>query len=847
MTILYFINTFMLCHLGEPFIKIEEFLMVEDGTYELYPWGKIAFDKLITSLRQDFNQSKQMYRLFGMTYALNVLTYECASSINPEIVVKVANGIPRICNWTVVAVKPKYEKFMSSIFSENACSNIVPTQDEVEALDLPDIQDAHTPDPSTTAVLPNKVQTRASTSGFEDFSTSPPGHLLRKSSRVSGTSSPPPPKRRKKIDTPKTKVSEPELSEQLRPPLNQSFSMPDEAPTPHANVSFAHVSSQVQKDKSVYPDIEELKQHMKEYVDSKFEYLVNLIKANHSEMMNSRNREDDKQPKDLGSKSTPCIVEVSGKEGNDGHQTSTCKFDQQPTSPIQMDFSINDQDIGVSDFDVKDQTEDTLKNHQEMKEVSELQSSDANVHHTAETTEHKKDDPTTQIPQQFFEGTMNEDSSYKVQRNTNQSVSDTATFYTLDSTTSGTISSETREVMHTLIVDLGRLPIPVKPSQLPTDIPITEIVVRSDTNTPLARIRMPSKICKSPYLTSFGSSEKGKEVMEDFIEWVTIGLLKTHAKKKPTEDKYRAKASSLGFEMMDYVVAYPSNKNWFYAISQPKNCWTDQHIDVVFYYLRKKSKLRSMNQYRYITVNCLFSSHINNTHESYYNNVVDDDISTQEHIDCAVAVSVHERSITNVMKGFSIPAALPWHLVDDVYIPVNCDGKFHWVLAVVELNRRLIRVYNSSIGTRKQVHYEEIKKLSKMLPSYLLDSDVFEKNERTMWLELDANKDKQTGTLLESHIPFNIEYVQGIMQQEDDRMDCGLYIAIFAEFLSDQLVIPPDIDGHLANYLRNRYAALLWRYDNDKFKGGYISENDDPPKPKGQFTTPTEQDFVNID
>ncbi|KAH0635627.1 hypothetical protein KY290_036040 [Solanum tuberosum] len=193
--------------------------------------------------------------------------------------------------------------------------------------------------------------------------------------------------------------TEPELSQHLRQPLNQSFSMPDEAPTLPANVSFAHLSSQVQKDKSVYPNIEELKQHMKEYVDSKFEYLVNLIKANHSEMMNSRNREDDKQPKDLGGKSMPCIVEVSGKENNDGHQTSTCKFDQQPTLPIQMDYAINDQDIGVSDFDVEDQTEDTLKNHQEMKEVSELQSSDANVHHTAETTKHKKDDPTTQIPQ----------------------------------------------------------------------------------------------------------------------------------------------------------------------------------------------------------------------------------------------------------------------------------------------------------------------------------------------------------------------------------------------------------------------------------------------------------------
>ena len=129
-----------------------------------------------------------------------------------------------------------------------------------------------------------------------------------------------------------------------------------------------------------------------------------------------------------------------------------------------------------------------------------------------------------------------------------------------------------------------------------------------------------------------------------------------------------------------------------------------------------------MDQYRYTTTNCLFSAHINNTHDRYYNNEADDDISTQEHLDRARVVLVHERSIINVMKGFSIPAGLPWHLVDDVYIPINYDGNFYWVLAVVELNKRLIRVYDSSLGTRKLVYSEEIKKLSRMLPSYLIDS-----------------------------------------------------------------------------------------------------------------------------
>ena len=177
-----------------------------------------------------------------------------------------------------------------------------------------------------------------------------------------------------------------------------------------------------------------------------------------------------------------------------------------------------------------------------------------------------------------------------------------------------------------------------------------------------------------------------------------------------------------------------------------------------------------MDQYRYTTVKCLFSAHINNTHDRYYNNEADDDISTEEHLYRARDVSVHKRSIINVMKGFSIPAGLLWHLVDDVYISINYDGNFHWVLVVVELNKRLICVYDSSLGTRKRVYSDEIKKLSRMLPSYLIDSGFFENNERTNWSVLDSYKDKQTGVPLESHIPFNIEYAEGIMEQEDDSL-----------------------------------------------------------------------------
>ncbi|PHU29174.1 hypothetical protein BC332_01267 [Capsicum chinense] len=51
-------------------------------------------------------------------------------------------------------------------------------------------------------------------------------------------------------------------------------------------------------------------------------------------------------------------------------------------------------------------------------------------------------------------------------------------------------------------------------------------------------------------------------------------------------------------------------------------------------------------------------------------------------------VSRNEECLINIIKGFSILAGLPWYLVDEVYIPINCGDEFHWVLAVVVLKER---------------------------------------------------------------------------------------------------------------------------------------------------------------
>ncbi|KAH0728500.1 hypothetical protein KY284_004365 [Solanum tuberosum] len=535
MAILYFLHTFILAQTGDSSISVNEFLMVEDGRYQVYPWGQIAFTKLMDSLQQDFNLNKQLYHYM-----------EC------------------LMHLTVVALKPKFEMLMTSIFQENACSNIVPTPEDLAAFDL--IEDEHDPpfSPTTTSVNPKIVQPN-DIADFDDFSTRPPEQLLRRSSRVSDTSSPPPPKRRKKVDTPKTKVSE-----------------PNGPPTPAANV---HGSADAQKVNYVIPDIEELKDHLKNY-------------ENHSQLMLSRHKENNK---------------VDPQSSN-----------KQPYSHIRTDFAaafgVADFEVGVSvnegghQVHVNAEIDHNISNQQQMKRVSDLQPTYESTHVDTEANDPKKDDEAHQAPQALNEVNMDEDGADTVQHNIRHFMPFRITVDISDSSTSTTISPSTEAVIDALVSDLGKVPIHAKPlcvynpqnltgshdllsdSQLPIDIPTTEIVVRSHSKTPAPRNRMPSRIIQSLYVTSFGSSEKGKQKLDDdvglyfpfegcgityqpssklideYMQWLTKGLLKNHANKKPSEDKYRSKASSFEFAMMDFVVAFSMNKNWFYAMSQSNKC-----------------------------------------------------------------------------------------------------------------------------------------------------------------------------------------------------------------------------------------------------------------------------------
>ncbi|KAH0664737.1 hypothetical protein KY285_025943 [Solanum tuberosum] len=56
------------------------------------------------------------------------------------------------------------------------------------------------------------------------------------------------------------------------------------------------------------------------------------------------------------------------------------------------------------------------------------------------------------------------------------------------------------------------------------------------------------------------------------------------------------------------------------------------------------------------------------------------------------------------------------------------------------------------------------------------------------------------------------------------------------------------LDPHYQrDYLRTRYAALLWKYGTDKAKAGYVSENDDRTRPKSDFLPSADDEIINVD
>ncbi|XP_047251385.1 uncharacterized protein LOC107879154 [Capsicum annuum] len=290
-------------------------------------------------------------------------------------------------------------------------------------------------------------------------------------------------------------------------------------------------------------------------------------------------------------------------------------------------------------------------------------------------------------------------------------------------------------------------------------------IVSEVKKTPAQWNRKPSKIFHSPFLTHFGSSTKGKI------------FFSTERKKYPFEGyDINGNSPNVEIEVFEEWIKeglYRKDKDDHY-----------KYLDVIMYYLRKKYKNKNFPSKRYTTKDCFFKVYIDKAYMNYYDAGAGKELATQDASAKTDEVADMEMTLINTIKGSSPHIGQPWHLVDEFFVPINCDGAFHWILAVIALKDRCIHVYDSMASSRKRTQTSEIEK------------------------------------------------------------DCGVFVSVYAEYLSEGLDISSSkVDAH---YHRLRYASILCKYGSVKAENGYFSENDDLQRPRMK-TIKNVVDDINFD
>ncbi|GMN22049.1 hypothetical protein TIFTF001_048956, partial [Ficus carica] len=152
-----------------------------------------------------------------------------------------------------------------------------------------------------------------------------------------------------------------------------------------------------------------------------------------------------------------------------------------------------------------------------------------------------------------------------------------------------------------------------------------------------------------------------EQTLEEFREWIKAGVLKMSPPgKRPS--RYGAKHDTL---------------------SEPHDLRLMLHIDVSFYYLRKKSRqFTELKQRMVTTVDTFFTSKIRSLWRIHQSSPANFDWGSCE-------------SILKIMTGVQVQSGSSWFDVNTLLIPVHLADLKHWVLVKLELTSWTIEVYDS--------------------------------------------------------------------------------------------------------------------------------------------------------
>ncbi|GMN33593.1 hypothetical protein TIFTF001_046715 [Ficus carica] len=172
-----------------------------------------------------------------------------------------------------------------------------------------------------------------------------------------------------------------------------------------------------------------------------------------------------------------------------------------------------------------------------------------------------------------------------------------------------------------------------------------------------------------------------EQTLEEFREWIKAGVLK-RSPPGIRPPRYVAKHDTLS-EPHDLGLMLVEKKSWYYELATSPVWLWDEHIDVAFYYLRKKSRqFTELKQRMVTTVDTFFTSKIRSLWRIHQRSPANFDWGSCE-------------SILKIMTRVKVQSGSFWFDVNTLLIPVHLADLKHWVLVKLELTSWTIEVYDS--------------------------------------------------------------------------------------------------------------------------------------------------------
>ncbi|XP_060170768.1 uncharacterized protein LOC132601719 [Lycium barbarum] len=822
--ILYFIHNYILSSEKRNIIVPRHHVdLVESEQYNDHTWGKEAFDDLIKSIHHKMDKPKQFYCLRGFPFAMQVWIYECCSNVDPNLMVKTGSRIPRMFNWRTVNPKPSVNYLMLGMFKDGeACvnpkpsvnylmlgmfkdgedisckfNNIVPTISEVEKLGLRAyLVNRRAPPPQTHQEEENE---------YADFTTTPPHVATAKKTQKNDASKSPPHKKPRKMSTATLLVQKSPATIPKKPTVGQSYK------------KSASVDLRKTVDKNFKKVLKHVKGKQNSEKDDDSETHVPLHDGNiHQQADDYMDHDDDiHMETDKGdvhpTKEKGLAPDIQVGIGNDSGDTLKASTEEiaeggdhsgEPKTSVERPVDPTEGIAPDIQVDIGNESGDTMEaSTEEIAEGGDLSGEPkTSVERSGkQTMEEKKcsdDSNNSEMIAQVLENIAESEM-------TNEQVHAEKT----EENTSSTVLEEPQAaVCNAQPLSQWLLPDEYLPSQTPgKEIMLHPSVTRTTRpSSSSGKNHVHGFDKKYPFQIDPITGPLDVQMVDEYRTWLrNERTTKTVTKKKKTVFDNGVK--------YNFGITTVNDKNWFYLLSMDGQLWNDEHIDVIFYYFRKKGKYDKRNNFSFTTVDCLFKQRIDVVHHTHRN------VETQTN------VANEEQVLIEYVKGHKLIANVPWHTVDNVLIPVNIQEENHWLLVLLSFKDMRLYVYNSyqSAGHNAVVR-NEIKNLATLLPHFLHLAGFYVNKKSIDLVKDPAYADKGQIDI------FEVVYVDNLPHQTAGSTDCGIFVAAYAEYLTSGERIPNVIDAHMQ---RMRYGALLWDYAEGKVADNAESDNEVPPRP----------------